>query len=130
MRIGENPNKNINSEISSLIYHRIIIPVFIPSLKESYFKSSLEILKLNLESLIYTVHDRTRITVVNNGSCSEVREYLEKIHLKEPKFDQLYHSKINLGKINAVYSAVKSNTEELFTILILTSCLSRVGKML
>ncbi|WP_057935990.1 glycosyltransferase family A protein [Algoriphagus resistens] len=116
MRVGENPTKNISSEISSAVYHRIILPVFIPNLVDSYFKSSLDILKLNLESLLFTIHDRSRITVVNNGCCQEVREYLERMYNEFPLFDQLYHSKTNLGKINAVYSGIKSNIEELITV--------------
>lgn len=116
MRIGENPNKNTNSEISSTVYHRIVVPVYIPNLEDSYFKSAIDILKVNLESLLSTIHSRSRITIVNNGCCQEVREYLEKMYDKSPLFDQLFHSKTNLGKINAVYSGIKSNTEELITV--------------
>ncbi|WPR77813.1 glycosyltransferase family A protein [Algoriphagus sp. NG3] len=116
MRVGENPNKNIDSEISSVVYHRVIIPVYIPNLNDSYFKSSMEILRFNLESLLFTIHGRTRITVVDNGCCDEVREYLKKMYNDFPLFDQLFHSKTNLGKINAVYSGIKSNTEELITV--------------
>lgn len=116
MRVGENPNKNISSEISSAVYHRIIIPVFIPNTEEPYFKSSLDIFRVNLESLLFTINGRARITIVNNGCCQEVCDYLERMYAQHTGFDQLYHSKINLGKINAVYAGIKSNIEELITV--------------
>lgn len=115
MRIGKNPEKeNTQLEIDS--YHRVIIPVYIPNLTEDYFKDGLEILKMCLESLIFTIHPKTRISIINNGCCDEVIAYLNDCYKNHAIIDQLLHSKINLGKVNALYSAIKSNLEPLITI--------------
>ena len=115
MRIGINPEKKDN-ELVIENYHRVIIPVFIPNLIDDYFKDSLKILKLCLQSLLATIHDKTKITVINNNSCEEVREYIGELYLEHDQFDQFLDSKINLGKVNALNSAIKSNLEPLLTI--------------
>lgn len=115
MRIGSNPEKS-NSTLQTESYHRVVIPVYIPNLTEAYFKDGLIILKYCLDSLLKTIHSKTKISLINNGCCAEVKAYLTQIHSKENAIDQLFHSDINLGKVNAIYSAVKSNLEELITI--------------
>ena len=77
MRQGSNPNKEINNE-GSFFIHQIIVPVYIPN-EEDYFKDALKILKTCLNSLFNTIHDRTYITIVNNGSCESVVNYLDKL---------------------------------------------------
>ncbi|MDP3201793.1 MAG: glycosyltransferase family A protein [Algoriphagus sp.] len=116
MRVGQNPNKNIDKEISSSSYHRIVVPVFIPNLVDEYFKNSFNVLKVCIESLLLTIHDKSRLSVINNGCCNEVEEYLNMKYVSNSKFDQLLHTKINLGKINAAYSVIKSNQEDLITV--------------
>ncbi|MFD2528369.1 glycosyltransferase family A protein [Polaribacter marinaquae] len=115
MRIGNNPAKE-NSNLKIESYHRVVIPVYIPNLTEDYFKDGLKILVLCLESLLLTIHSKTRVTLINNNCCSEVVDYLQKIYQSNDLVDQLLHSKINLGKINAIYAAVKSNLEPLISI--------------
>ena len=61
MRIGINPEKN-NKDITIENYHRVIIPVFIPHFNE-YFKDSLQVFKLCIQSILLTVHSKTRITI-------------------------------------------------------------------
>ena len=69
MRLGNNPEKEQNIlEIDS--YHRVVIPVYIPNLTEPYFQDGLKILKLCLQSLLKTVHAKTRISIINNNCCS------------------------------------------------------------
>lgn len=114
MRIGSNPEK-FNNKIDSVSYHRVIIPVYIPS-SQGYFNEALEIFKLNLESLLLTVHERTRITIYNNNSSPEVKEYIDKMYSEHIILDQVFHSKENLGKINAILAAAKGNLEPLITI--------------
>tara|TARA_R110002167_G_scaffold130058_3_gene313431 strand:- start:539 stop:1552 length:1014 start_codon:yes stop_codon:yes gene_type:complete len=115
MRIGTNPEKQQNVlEIDS--YHRVIIPVYIPNLTEDYFKDALIIFKLCFESLQKTIHHKTRISIINNGCCNEVSNYFLKIYKENESVDQLLNSKTNLGKVNALYSAIKSNLEPLITI--------------
>ena len=115
MRIGTNPAKSDN-KIEAKSYHRIIIPVFIPNLEEDYFKQSLDIFKLTIESILSTIHRKTRISIFNNGSCEAVSHYLKRIFEAEDSIDQFINNKENVGKINAIYAVVKSNIEPLFTI--------------
>lgn len=70
---------------------------YIPNL-EGYFSHRLDVLKLSLESLIATVGGTTDIMVMNNGSCREVREYLDG-QLEAGRIDYLIHSRRNLGVI-------------------------------
>ena len=74
MRVGVNPEKE-NNTIKFDIYHRIIIPVYIPNF-EGYFKDGLEIFKLCIQSLLMTVHEKTRITIYNNASHIVVENYI------------------------------------------------------
>lgn len=112
MRLGSNPNKSIDQEQSQYI-HQIIVPVYIPN-EEGYFVDALKILKICLESLFNTVHDRTYITVVNNGSCENAVRYLDTLFL-EKKIHELTHTD-SIGKINAVFKGLSGNNIELVTI--------------
>jgi len=116
MRIGTNPEKE-NNQLSTESYHRVIIPVYIPNLEEDYFKDGLSILRLCLESLFATIHNKTKLTIINNNSCNEVKDYLTEVYKKHDCFDQFIDSKVNLGKVNALYAAIKSNLEPIFTIV-------------
>lgn len=112
MRIGFNPNKDKILEKFDF-YHQIIIPVYIPH-HESYFKDALQILEICLNSLFNTVHEKTFITVVNNGSSNKVVEFLED-YLKENKINELIHT-INIGKLNAILKGVSGHDFELVTV--------------
>lgn len=115
MRIGVNPSKNdFLIEIDST--HRVILSVYIPNLKDAYFVQSHDIFKLCLESLIYTVHTKTRISIIINGCCKEVQDMIYDYRRCFPIIDQVFDTKENLGKINAIYSIAKSNLEPLLTI--------------
>lgn len=112
MRLGSNPNKAIDQEQSKYI-HQIIVPVYIPN-EEGYFVDALKILKICLESLFNTIHDRTYITLVNNGSCENVVRYLDSLFF-EKKIHELIHTD-NIGKINAVFKGLSGNNIQLVTI--------------
>lgn len=112
MRIGNNPNKKINQE-ESVFLHQIIIPVYIPN-EEGYFVDAFKILNICLNSLFNTIHERTYITIVNNGSCKRVVNYLDELFL-EKKINELIHTD-NIGKINAVLKGLSGNNIELVTI--------------
>ena len=114
MRVGTNPEK-FKKELTAKVYHRVIIPVYIPEL-EGYFKDTLEIFKLNVESLLQTIHEKTRITIYNNNSHPSVKAYIDEVYSESSYVDQVFHSKVNLGKINAILAAVKGNLEPLITI--------------
>jgi hypothetical protein len=112
MRVGYNPHKDKQQEDSGYL-HQIIIPVYIPN-REGYFKDSLAILKLCLDSLFATTHNQTFITIVNNGSDIVVVSYLDLL-LKENKIHELIHTQ-NIGKLNAVLKGLAGNNIELVTI--------------
>ena len=112
MRVGFNPHKNKVTE-SSDYFHQIIIPVYINN-QEGYFKDSFEILTLCLDSLFKTIHDKTYITVVNNGSCSEVVDYLNDLFNKNI-IQEVIHT-TNIGKLNAVLKGISGNSIPLITV--------------
>lgn len=112
MRVGHNPHKD-QPEQPSVYLHQVIVPVFIPN-HEGYFKDSFKILRLCLESLFATVHDKTFITIVNNGSDQIVAEYLDGL-LRDAKIHELIHTQ-NIGKLNAILKGLSGNAIELVTI--------------
>ena len=114
MRIGINPEKE-NKEIKDQIYHRIVVPVYIPDFV-GYFAGTFEVFKLCLESLLLTVHSQTRITIYNNNCHKDVKIYIDKKYYESEYIDQVFHSKKNVGKINAILASVKGNLEKLITV--------------
>ncbi|KAF2333118.1 glycosyltransferase family A protein [Flavobacterium daemonense] len=112
MRIGYNPYKDQKINDSEY-FHQIIIPVFIPN-QEGYFKDSFAILKLCIESLIDTIHDKTFVTIVNNGSDKVISNYLDSL-FAEKKIHEVIHTE-NIGKLNAVLKGLAGNNIELVTI--------------
>lgn len=114
MRIGSNPEKE-NKAILIENYHRVIVPVYIPHF-EGYFEGTFDVFKLCLESLLLTVHSKTRITIYNNNCHPEVKKYIDQKYNESHLIDQVFHSKENLGKINAILAASKGNLEPLITI--------------
>jgi hypothetical protein len=112
MRIGLNPNKDKFLKPSNYI-HQVIIPVYIPN-QEDYFKDSLKIFKLCIESLLSTIHNKTFITIVNNGSGQVVKEYLELL-FNNRKIHELINTE-NIGKLNAILKGLAGNEIELVTI--------------
>jgi len=112
MRIGSNPLKN-QSFSQSDYYHQVVIPVYIPS-DEGYFKDSFAIFKMCLESLLATVHSKTYITIVNNGSHAGVVAYLNE-QFSTHRIHELIHSD-NIGKLNSILKGLAGNPIELVTV--------------
>ena len=112
MRIGFNPHKDKIQEASDY-WHQVIIPVYIPN-QEGYFKDSFAILKLCLESLLSTVHTKTYISIVNNGSCDVIVDYLNSLH-KDDKIQEVIHT-TNVGKLNAILKGISGNNFPLITV--------------
>nr|WP_315199035.1 glycosyltransferase family A protein [uncultured Flavobacterium sp.] len=102
MRIGFNPQKDKEQQQSDF-FHQVVIPVYIPN-KEGYFRDSFTILKLCLNSLFKTCHNKTYFTVVNNGSCDEVRGYLDEL-FQQNKINEVIHT-TNIGYINAMLKGI------------------------
>ena len=112
MRIGFNPQKD-KEQAPNDFFHQVVIPVYIPN-QEGYFKDSFAILKLCLESLFKTIHEKTFVTIVNNGSDISVANYLDLL-LKENKIQELIHTE-NIGKLNAILKGFAGHNIELVTI--------------
>lgn len=112
MRIGYNPHKDKENE-GITYFHQIVIPVYIPNLNE-YFLQSLEILKLSLNSIFKTINTKTFITIINNGSCLEVKNYLDDL-FNENKIHELIHSE-NIGKLNSILKGIAGTNIPLITI--------------
>jgi hypothetical protein len=112
MRKGLNPNKDIPIEQSEFL-HQVIVPVFIPN-QEGYFKDSFKIFNFCIDSLIKTVHSKTFITIVNNGSSKEVEGYLNEL-FKSKKIHEVIHTD-NIGKLNSILKGLVGNEIELVTI--------------
>lgn len=112
MRVGFNPNKDKVLQKSDYT-HQVIVPVYIPH-QEDYFKDSFQVLQLCLESLLKTSHSKTYISVINNGSCSEVVAYLNLLH-QENKVHEVIHTTA-IGKLNAILKGLTGQQFPLITI--------------
>lgn len=112
MRVGFNPYKDLVHKNSNY-FHHIVIPVYVPN-QEDYFKDSFEILKLSLASLFRTIHNKTYVTIVNNGSCKVIVDYLNELY-QQNKIQELIHTS-NIGKLNAVFKGIAGNNFPLITI--------------
>ncbi|MBU2527230.1 MAG: glycosyltransferase family 2 protein [Bacteroidetes bacterium] len=113
MREGTNPARLGKKHSEKGFFHHVIVPVYVPNL-EGYYKDGLEILKRCLESIYNSVHDKTFISVVNNGSCDAVKSYLNTMH-QDAKIHEVIHT-TNVGKINAIAKALAGHHFELVTI--------------
>ena len=112
MRIGLNPHKD-QPITDAAFLHQVVMPVYIPNF-EGYFEKSFEVLKLSLQSLFQTVHDKTCITIVNNGSCEAIVMYLNQL-FQEGKIHEVIHTS-NIGKVNAILKGLVGHDTELVTI--------------
>jgi len=112
MRVGFNPNKDKVLPKSDYT-HQVIVPVYIPH-QNDYFKDSFEILQLCLESLFKTCHDKTYFSVINNGSCYEVVEYLNELY-RIGKIHEIIHTTA-IGKLNAILKGISGQNFPLVTI--------------
>lgn len=112
MRVGFNPHKDMLHE-ENRYSHQVVIPVYIPN-QEGYFKDSFRVLKTCIGSLLKTVHQKTFITIVNNGSCKEIADYLDNL-FADKKIHEVIHTD-NIGKLNAILKGITGNDIELVTI--------------
>lgn len=113
MRTGINPQK-LDYKIKLKTNHRIIQVIYIPELS-GYYRKMFEVFKLSVFSLIKTIPKSSAITIVDNGSCIEVKEFLIDI-LKNEKINSLQLLEENIGKIDAQIGAARASREELITL--------------
>lgn len=112
MRVGFNPNKN-QTLVKSKFTHLVVMPVYIPK-QEGYFKDSFQILQYSLDSLFKTSHSKTYISVVANGCCLEVQNYLDNL-LKNNQIQELIITTA-IGKINAVLKGIAGHDFPMITV--------------
>lgn len=116
MRIGNNPQKK-ESKLELKTNHRVVMVIFIPELS-GYYEGMLEVIKVSIASLIKTLPPSSAITLVDNGSCKEVRDYLISL-FEEKAIDSLQLLATNIGKIDAMMGAARAAREPIIT---LTDC--------
>lgn len=113
MRVGVSDTKNLAAP-ALIRRHRVILPVYVPRLT-GYFKDSLEILTLCLESLRRTAGDSVAVTVVANQCVYEVMAMLQRQY-DRGWIDQLVINRSNQGRIDGVVSAARGAHESLLTL--------------
>lgn len=113
MRLGSNPQK-AERKIILATHHRVVIVVYIPN-EEGFYKDSLEVFKMCLDSLVSTINSNAAITVVNNGSHKKVFDFLN-LYLGEKKIDTLISHNTNIGKIDALIGAARGSREKYITL--------------
>jgi glycosyltransferase involved in cell wall biosynthesis len=112
MRSGTNPQKT-QKKVHLETNLRVIMVVFIPN-AGGYYANSLEVFKLSIKSLIASNKSRYKISIVNNGSCEEVQEFLASFSGEE--IDTVIHHSKNIGKIDALIGAARGAREPLITL--------------
>jgi hypothetical protein len=112
MRVGFNPNKDKPQEPNEF-FHQLIIPVYIPN-QDGYFKDSFTILKYCLESLFKTIHPKTYITLVNNGSDTITADYLNQLR-ETGKIHEVINT-TNIGKLNAILKGISGHDFTFITV--------------
>ncbi len=112
MRTGWNPQKN-QDKIKLDSNHRVVIVVFIPK-PEGYYEKVLDVFKLCLNSLIKANKGSYKITVVNNGSCIELKELIASY--PEEEVDCVINHSTNIGKIDALIGAARNSRENYITL--------------
>jgi hypothetical protein len=116
MRIGGNPQKD-ESFINLETNHRIIVVTFVPELV-GYYQDMFEVIKVSINSLIKTIPSSSAITIVDNGSCPCVANYLINL-FNGGLIDSLVLLKKNIGKIDALMAGARGSREPIIT---LTDC--------
>ena len=91
--------------------------VFIPEL-EGYYEDMFEVVKISINSLIKTIPTKSAITIVDNGFCEVVVNYLGAL-FKDGLIDALQLLKTNIGKIDALMGGARASREPIIT---LTDC--------
>lgn len=112
MRAGNNPSRDASVPINHF-NHLIVIPVYIPHLKE-YYTESFEVFKLSVQSIVLTSHKKSFITVVCNGCCSEVENYVQELYQAKKIHECIFTDKI--GKINSILKGLSGSNLPLITI--------------
>lgn len=113
MRNGINPEK-FKSEVLPVFLHRVIVPVYIPNLIDRYYQKQLVVFEKFLKELIKSINPQTTaVTLINNNSCNEIAELIEK---QRSAIDKLIVYKENMGKVYPVLQEARAVAEPFITI--------------
>lgn len=110
MREGINPNKKSGQRVSKFD-HRVITAIYVPQC-DGYYNDALDVLSLFLNSLFDTIDPQTAVSIIDNGSCKEVKELINRY---EKKIDCLIVYRENIGKVDALIGCARSSGEDLIT---------------
>lgn len=114
MRKGINPNKDKGTLLSNYSSHRIISAIHVPHTND-YFKDALKITDLFLSSLTASISENSKITIIDNASCLELKQLLNQ-YCQNGKIDRLIINNKNIGKIDAMMHALRGSHEALITL--------------
>ncbi|MDI5898164.1 glycosyltransferase family A protein [Flavobacterium yafengii] len=115
MRIGTNPEK-FKEEKNKKMLHRVVVVFYIPNLEDEFYKESLSVLDVCLNSLVNTINfETTNITLINNNS-SDNADIVVKKYLEANQIDKYVLYKENKGKVYAVLNEVRGIFEDFVTI--------------
>lgn len=115
MRIGYNPEK-FKGEKNEKMQHRVVVVFYIPNLVDEYYKESLSVLDVCLNSLVKTINfETTKITLINNNSFDNADIVIEK-YLEANQIDKYVLYNENKGKVYAVLNEVRGIFEDFVTI--------------
>ena len=114
MRKGDNPVRDKLLE-KSTAFHRIIIPLHIPSETDEYYKDAFSIFTYCLFSVRTTAVSDVKISVVCNGCAESVHQKVLQL-TNENHIDELIIEKEKIGKINSILRALRNAEEDLITI--------------
>jgi hypothetical protein len=95
-------------------HHRVVVVVYIPN-AEGFYKDSLDVFKICIDSLVRTLNSKAALTIVNNGSHKKVADFLNQ-YLEENKIDTLISHNTNIGKIDALIGAARGAREKYITL--------------
>ncbi|WP_291122458.1 glycosyltransferase family A protein, partial [Flavobacterium sp. UBA6046] len=113
MRLGSNPEKQ-EKKITITTHHRVVVVVYIPN-EEGFYKDSIDVFKMCIDSLVSTLNSKAALTIVNNGSYKKVSDFLN-LYLEEKKIDTLVSHNTNIGKIDALIGAARGAREKYITL--------------
>lgn len=100
MRIGQNPSKAKGSPAYQPARVGTASLTYVPAL-EGYFRQALEVIEVHLESLRASLSEDYDLCVFDNGSCSQVIDFLQD-QWSRGLIDWLFLSHHNLGKNGAL----------------------------
>lgn len=106
MRYGKNPLKEQEKTVEPPAGITVGVLNHIPD-QAGYFRGQLDSLKLCLASIRHHADQPVDLLVVDNGSCTEVRSYLQD-ELASGNIDYLILNRRNIGKANAKFQILRA----------------------